>query len=211
MQYSLLSLFALVATATATISPTWPIGDSVWPAYVEKTITWIDSSEAPSFSQIRSAKMELCTGTDLAQECVATLNPSFNPSIMKFTTTLPKVVQKDGKIWFLKFTTDSNTYSWSTRFTVTGTGGGTFDQNGTMIAPPTSANATNATTSTSTAPTSTSTSTPTNGPSFKSLDPESKDKVTNQGVARDSAASLLQGPATPVILGFTLALSLTQL
>ncbi|KAI8057667.1 Ser-Thr-rich glycosyl-phosphatidyl-inositol-anchored membrane family-domain-containing protein [Syncephalis plumigaleata] len=120
---------ALAATpALANFYPTYPVGDTVWPAGTEQTITWTDNKNAPNINDISSFKLELQTGTDAKQKTLAVIGTNLKGSDGSIKFTIPADIGPSGKVYFLRFTPStggSETIIWSTRFTLTG-GTGTF-------------------------------------------------------------------------------------
>jgi hypothetical protein len=114
--------------ALANFYPTYPVGDTVWPAGTEQTITWQDNGKAPKISDISSFKLELQTGTDANQRTLAVIGNDLKGSAGSVKYTIPANIGPSGKVYFFRFTPNiggTDSIVWTTRFTLTG-GTGTF-------------------------------------------------------------------------------------
>jgi hypothetical protein len=128
---SSLAIVLAAVPALANIFPTYPVGDTVWPAGTEQTITWIDNGKAPNITDISSFKLELQTGTDTKQYTLAVVGTNLKGSAGSVKYTIPANIGPSGKVYFFRFTPDiggTDSIVWSTRFTLTG-GTGTFPSN----------------------------------------------------------------------------------
>lgn len=130
----IVSSLAVVLAATSALAnfyPTYPIGDTVWPAGTEQTIAWKDNGNAPSINDISSFKLELQTGTDANQRTLAVIGTDLKGSAGSVKYTIPANIGPSGKVYFLRFTPNTggtDSIVWTTRFTLTG-GTGTFPSN----------------------------------------------------------------------------------
>ncbi|RKP06741.1 hypothetical protein THASP1DRAFT_31446 [Thamnocephalis sphaerospora] len=120
---SLATAAMLAAPAYANFYPTFPVGDSVWPAGTQQTITWQDDGSAPSLDAIPSFKLELQTGTDAAQKTLAVVGTTIDPKSKSIRFTIPANIGPSGKVYFFRFTPSVGEIKWTTRFTLTGATG----------------------------------------------------------------------------------------
>jgi hypothetical protein len=133
--FKILSTFLVLALplVRADFFTTSPVSDTTWTIGQPATIAYINGPSEPNLSAIQTATIFLCTGTDLNQQCDITLASNVPVQANGGTVSVASVpsVSPLGKVWFLKYTTNTGVSNWSTRFTVAGADGNTGGGNGT--------------------------------------------------------------------------------
>jgi len=102
---------------------TQPFSTTVFRADTPSIITCRDGGRLPALATVPFARLELCTGSDIAQACPLVLAQRVNPRAGRLSVVIPGGVGPSGAIWFLRWTMPNGQMNWSTRFTLVGAHG----------------------------------------------------------------------------------------
>ncbi|GJJ74927.1 hypothetical protein EMPS_07285 [Entomortierella parvispora] len=154
---SLAVLGAFASIASAFVSPTAPIGETIWKPNTQATITWVDDGKIEPFLNTTPVfDVSFMTGSNMKMTKLSTIATNVTGNVTWSLNWIVPNVSPPGQIYFLQFeTVDRPTpvYAWSTRFTITDAQGSappipppsiTFSGNGSIIPTPTNIAATGA-------------------------------------------------------------------
>ncbi|KAG0045808.1 hypothetical protein BGZ83_008976 [Gryganskiella cystojenkinii] len=160
-------LGAVASIASAFVSPSEPIGSTIWKPNTQVTISWTDDGVSPKLTTNPVFDIFFMTGSNDVQIKLSTIATGFKGGANTTINWTVPSVSPPGPYYFLMFTPSNvSQTAWSTRFTITDASGvppppppgATPSANGAIVtASPTSAPTTATTTATTANPTATTT------------------------------------------------------